>query len=79
MNFAFLLFYEKHDRFFGSQTKWLQINGITQLYSHPRRPRGSQSGREKGRDESFQVRAKKPLGTDSRRAIFPKIQADAGS
>ena len=33
--------------------------------SHPRRPRGSQSGREKGRDESFQVRAKEPLGTDS--------------
>ena len=36
---------------------------------HPRRPRGSQSGREKGRDESFQVGAKKPLGTDSHRAI----------
>ena len=36
---------------------------------HPRRPRGSQSGREKGRDESFQVRAKEPLGTDSHRAI----------
>ena len=31
--------------------------------SHPRRPRGSQSGREKGRDESFEVRAKEPLGT----------------
>ena len=27
---------------------------------HPRRPRGSQSGREKERDESFQVRAKEP-------------------
>ena len=36
---------------------------------HPRRPRGSQSGREKGRDESFQVRAKEPLGTDSHRTI----------
>ena len=36
---------------------------------HPRRPRGSQSGQEKGRDESFQVRAKKPLGTDSHRTI----------
>ena len=36
---------------------------------HPRRPRGSQSGREKGHDESFQVRAKEPLGTDSHRAI----------
>ena len=32
---------------------------------HPRRPRGSQSGREKGRDECFQVRVKEPLGTDS--------------
>ena len=33
---------------------------------HPRRPRGSQSGREKRRDESFQMRANEPLGTDSR-------------
>ena len=31
------------------------------LVPHPRRPRDSQSGREKRRDESFQVRAKEPL------------------
>ena len=37
--------------------------------THPWRPRGSQSGREKRRDESFQVRAKEPLGTDSHRTI----------
>ena len=37
--------------------------------NHPRRPRGSQLGREKRRDESFQVRAKEPLGTDSHRTI----------
>ena len=37
--------------------------------SHPWRPRGSQSGREKGWDESFQVRVKEPLGTDSHQAI----------
>ena len=36
---------------------------------HPRRPWGSRSGREKRRDESFQIRAKEPLGTDSHRAI----------
>ena len=30
---------------------------------HPRRPRGSQSGREKRRDESFQAWAEEPLGT----------------
>ena len=36
---------------------------------HPRRPRGSQLGREKRRDESFQVQAKEPLGTDSHRTI----------
>ena len=36
---------------------------------HPRRHRGSQSGREKMRDESFQVRAEEPLGTDSHRTI----------
>ena len=43
---------------------YLEQSGV-----HPRRPRGSQSGREKRRDESFQVRAKEPLGTDSHRAI----------
>ena len=36
---------------------------------HPRRPRGGQSGQEKRRDESFQVRAKEPLGTDSHQTI----------
>ena len=44
------------------------LDKLRKLY-HPRRPRGSQSGREKGRDESFQVRAKEPLGTYSHRAI----------
>ena len=39
------------------------------VWLHPRRPRDSQSGREKRRDESFQVRAKEPLGTDSHRTI----------
>ena len=36
---------------------------------HPRRPRGSQSGREKRRHESFQVRVEEPLGTHSHRTI----------
>ena len=38
-------------------------------FIHPRRPRGSQSGREKRRDEIFQARAEEPLGTDSHRII----------
>ena len=38
-------------------------------FNHCRRPRGSQSDREKRRDESFQVRAKEPLGTDPHRTI----------
>ena len=37
--------------------------------SHPRRPRGGQSGQENRLNESFQVRAKEPLGTDSHRTI----------
>ena len=41
---------------------------------HPRRPRGGQSGREKRRDESFQVRAKEPLGTDSHRTYVQKFK-----
>ena len=32
--------------------------------AHPRRPRGSQSGRGKRRDERFQPLAKEPQGTD---------------
>ena len=36
---------------------------------HPRRPRGSQSGREKRGDESSQARAEEPLSTDSHRTI----------
>ena len=42
---------------------------VRHRWVHPRRPRDSQSGREKGPDESFLVRAKEPLGTDSHRAI----------
>ena len=36
---------------------------------HPRRPLGIQPGREKRRDESFQVRAKELPGAHSHRAI----------
>ena len=36
---------------------------------NPRRARGSQSGREKRRDESFQIREKELLGTESHRTI----------
>ena len=42
---------------------------LTLVLVHPRRPRGSHSGWEKRRDESFLVRAKESLGTDSHRAI----------
>ena len=41
----------------------------TSANTHPRRPRGSQLDREKRRDESFQVSAKEPLGTDFHRTI----------
>ena len=42
---------------------------VASVCTHPWRPRGSQSGREKKRDESLQVRAEEPLGTDSHRTI----------
>ena len=45
---------------------------------NPRRPRGSQWGGEKRRDESFQVRAKEPQVLTLTEP-FPKIQADARS
>ena len=44
---------------------------MKQSLTHPRRPRGSQSGRKR-RDESLQVRGKEPLGTDSHRTISTK-------
>ena len=52
----------------------IHVSGCEMLHllpgsQHPRRPRGSQSVREKRRDESFQVRAEEPLGTDSHRTI----------
>ena len=46
-----------------------QSKSAKQWHHHPRRPKGSQSGREKRRDESFHVRAKEPLGTDSHQTI----------
>ena len=46
--------------------------------THPRRPRGSQSGREKRRDESFYYGRKSPW-VPTLTELFPKIQADAGS
>ena len=46
-----------------------------QDFSHPRWPRDSQSGREKRRDESFQVRAEEPLGTDSHQTISKNSSA----
>ena len=42
---------------------------LSPFRDHPRRPRDSQSGPEKGRDESFEVRVKEPVGTDSHQAI----------
>ena len=46
------------------------LKSLGSLYMyHPRRPRGGQLGREKRRDESFQVWAEKPLGTDFHRTI----------
>ena len=50
------------------------VTSMYHLMYLPRRPRGSESGREKRRDESFQLRAKEPLGTDSRRTISKKFK-----
>ena len=52
-----------------SRNKGCNYRCVARSSTYPRRPRGSQSGREKRRDESFPVRAKEPLGTDSHRAI----------
>ena len=41
---------------------------------HPRRPRDSQAGREKGREESFQVRAKEPPGYRLSPSYFQKFK-----
>ena len=51
-------------------SSFLFHNSFANRNWHPWRPRDSQSGQEKRRDESFQVRAKEPQGTDSHRIIF---------
>ena len=55
--------------FFFIEIVWNNIHLMHLFIVLPRRPRGSQSGREKRQDENFQVRAKEPLGTDSYRTI----------
>ena len=59
---------------------WAHNTGSTggSPWTHPRRPRGSQSGREKRRDESFHYGRKSPW-VPTLTGPFPKIQADAGS
>ena len=52
-----------------AKTGILFIQCKVHVNEHARRPRGSQSGREKGRDDSFKVQAKEPLGTDSHQTI----------
>ena len=47
---------------------WIKILVILDRM-RPRRPRGSQLGREKRRDESFLPRVEDPLGTDSHLTI----------
>ena len=50
---------------FEKQNK-LNMSNVSGFYgvSHPRRPRGSQTGREKWLDESFTARGEEPLGTN---------------
>ena len=63
----------ENDDFAHSQTTNKLVNEDTnnsaRVSGHPRKPRGSQSGRVKRRDESFQAWAEEPLGTDSHRTI----------
>ena len=55
--------------FLKNKTENILKRGFNLERTHSRGPEGSQSGQEKRRDESFQVRAKEPLGTDSHRTI----------
>ena len=64
---TFLNMYLKHFYFKVHQARLVKLR-----FSRPflaLRPRGSQSGQEKRREESFRVRAKEPLGTASHRTI----------
>ena len=56
-----------------------QVSPALFLTTDPRRPRGSQSGREKRSDESSQAQAEKPLGIWTVIRPFPNSQANAGS
>ena len=60
-----MFIYKKFDRFLLKRWKLVWLRACC----HPRRSRGSQSGRVKRRHESFQAWAEEPLGTDSHRTI----------
>ena len=61
---------EQQTHFRSSLLSLRKMEGYTESRSpHPRRPRVSQSGREKMRDESLQAWAEKPPGTDSHLTI----------
>ena len=69
-NVKFSYLYPCEQWFFLAQRKENPLRAtICFSIKHARRPRGSQSGREKRRDESFQAQAEKPLGTNSHRTI----------
>ena len=66
-----------------NKKKYKDVGSSTERFlrlgcKHPRRPRGSQSGREKRRNESFHYGRKRPW-VPTLTEPFPKIQADAGS
>ena len=65
-----------------SSLVWLNLRYPLSFFSfsvvHPTRPRGSQSGREKRRDESFHY-GRKSSWVPTLTGRFPKIQANAGS
>ena len=52
--------------------KYIMLHPSYRETRHPRRPRDSQSGREKRRDKSFQARAEETLGTDPYQTIFKR-------
>ena len=74
---SFVFWYEQEIKLNGSKLKNAifrisipaVLTAILLGSTHARRPRGSPLGRKKRWDESFQVRAKEPLGTDSHRTI----------
>ena len=78
LRLLFFLVLSGIDKFKQQSKTEMNSGSCSQISSHPRRPRGSHSGREKRRHESFHYGRNSPW-VPTLTELFRKTQADTGS